>query len=611
MCAAIAHRGPDDEGVHVDGNFGMGMRRLAIIDLESGHQPIFNEDQSVGVVYNGEIYNYPELRSTLSTEGHRFRTRSDTETLVHGYERWGLDLPSRLNGMFAFCVWDASKRKIFLARDHIGIKPLYVYEDDGLIAWASEIKALLVLPDVPAVLDDGALVDFLTFGYVPGPRTMFRGIRKLLPASTLVIDPTGARSSAFWDLQFNTGGGHAQAWTEEVRALLDDSVRRQLMSDVPLGAFLSGGIDSSSIVATMSRLGVEKISTYAIGFGADDAFHSELPKAASVAKQFGTDHHEIMVEPNVADLFKPLIYHLDEPFTDTSFVVTYLVSRLARETVTVILSGVGGDEIFAGYRRYLWPRYDRLYRMLPGVVDRSVVRPLLHRLPVDRGSRFKSLVRYAKGFVDQVDLPGPERYQGYVRVFSDDQLDAVASPQWRENTRGRQGAHVVRYFAALNGADPLSCMLYADLKTALVDSLLSFTDKMSMAVSLEARVPLLDYRLVELAARIPSDLKIKGLTGLKHVLKEAVRDRLPEHIVTQKKQGFGTPVSRWFRGHLKPMLLDLLSAERIKRRGFFDVKTVGDLVDAHMKERADHSEHLMALVAFEMWHEIFLDGRPG
>lgn len=609
MCRTIVHRGPDDEGTYCSGNIGLGMRRLAIIDLAGGRQPIFNEDETIAVVFNGEIYNYPELKQQLTGAGHVFRTHSDTEVLVHGYEEWGDDLPRHLNGMFAFSIWDSRRRRVFLARDHIGVKPLYIYEDANQITWASEIKALLVVPGVKAAVDPLALVDFLSLGYVPAPRTMFRGISKVPPAGTMVIEQGHARSGSFWDLEFTEEKRSAEAWCEEVRALVDDAVRRQLMSDVPLGAFLSGGVDSSAIVATMRRLGVDRVSTYAIGFGGEDAFHSELTDAAATARLFETEHHEIVVEPNVADLFFPLIRHLDEPVTDTSFVVTYLVSKLARESVKVILSGVGGDEIFAGYRRYLGPRLQRLYGVVPRAMHQRVLLPMVKMLPVDRGSSWKSKVRYMRGFLEHADQPEAERYQSYVGIFGGDIGSALLSEEFSREVKDHRAERVAQVYRTARCNDPLNRMLYTDLKTSLVDSLLAFTDKMTMAVSLEARVPLLDYRLVELAARIPANLKLRGMKGMKHIFKMAMRDRLPVSVMNRKKRGFGTPVSRWFRGPLRPLLADLLSSEKISARGYFRPEAVAQLVDDHLEQRADRSEHLLALLTFEIWHQTFVEGQ--
>jgi len=606
MCRSISHRGPDDEGFFVDGNMGMGMRRLAIIDLAGGRQPMFNEDGQVAAVFNGEIYNYQELRRELEALGHRFRTRSDTEVLVHGYEAWGERLPERLNGMFTFSIWDGRQRRLLLARDHIGIKPLYLYEDDQVVAWSSEIKAILQIPGVRAQLDPEGLVGFLRFGYVPAPRTMFRRIRKVEPATALMLGEGGQRTWRFWDVEYEPEEKSEAELCEQLRALLEDAVRRQLMSDVPLGAFLSGGLDSSAIVSTMHRLGVGHIATYSIGFDGPDAFHSELDKADTIAQLFGTDHHQIRVRPNVADLFPQLVCQLDEPMTDTSFVVTYLVSRLARETVKVILSGVGGDELFAGYRRYWGPKLQRLYETVPAGARQRFVEPAVRQLPVDRGSRLKLLFRYARGFLDNAALGEADRYQGYVGVFNGE-LEDVLTEEFAELAAQGGPDQVARYYREAPADDALNRMMYADLKTSLVDSLLAFTDKMSMTVSLEARVPLLDYRIVELAARIPPELKLHGFFGLKHVFKKALADRLPRAIIRQKKQGFGTPISRWFRDELRPLLLDMLAEERVRRRGYFKPAVVQSLIEDHLRQRADRSEHLLALLTFELWHEAYLD----
>ncbi len=607
MCARIVHRGPDDEGIFTDDNLGMGMRRLAVIDLEGGHQPIFNEDGSISTVFNGEIFNYPELKQELQGQGHHFRTHSDTESLVHGYEQWGDALPSHLNGMFAFSIWDSRARRLLIARDHVGIKPLYLFEDEHVLAWASEIKALFALPFIKPELDQQALIDYFTFGYVPAPRTMFKGIEKLPPATYLVAKGRQVSRHGYWDVAFHPEERPFEDWCEELRTTFDDAVGRQLASDVPLGAFLSGGIDSTAIVTSMRELGTKDISTYAIGFGAEDAFHNETDKAAMVAKAVGTNHHEILVEPDVTQLIEPLIYHLDEPVTDTSFLVSYLVSKLAKESVTVILSGVGGDEVFGGYRRYLWPEIQKYYSLLPNFVDRSMVRPLVSRMPVDRGSPLKAFARYLRGYLAHADLPDAERYQGYVRIFTDGQLQNLLSSDMRPVHAASPANQVADWYRAADAKAPLDHMLYADQKTSLVDSLLSFTDKMTMAVSLEARVPFLDTRLIELAARMPPDLKMKGLRDGKRVLKGAMAERFPKGLLKQRKQGFGTPISRWFRGGLREYLHDMLSPERLRARGLVDPKVAWNLIDDHMAERADHSEHILALLTLEVWQGVFFD----
>ena len=565
-----------------------------------------NEDRSVSVVYNGEIYNHQDLRRELVSCGHHFRTRSDTEVLVHGFEQWGTDLPARLNGMFAFSIWNHKTRELFLARDHIGIKPLYIYEDSSRILWGSEIKAILAA-GVDARLDHSVLQDFLRFGFVPGPGSLFQGIRKLAPASWVTMTCQGAAESTYWDVRFTPEDKSSDQWADEVADLIDECVKSQLVSDVPVGAFLSGGLDSSAIVAAMRRASVPKLSTYAIGFEGKDAFHSELDKARTVSDAFHTDHHEILVSANAADSLAPLTRQLDEPFTDTSFIVTHLVSHLASQSVKVILSGVGGDELFAGYRRYLGPRLQAYYDWIPSRVKASTIRPILNRLPADRGSMLKSMVRYAKGFDRQAELSPPCRYQGYVAVCTDAQRDALLTPEFREAYGRTPSRQVADYYANAPCADSLNRMLYADLKTTLVDSLLSFTDKMTMATSLEARVPLLDIRLVELAARIPTRVKLKGFRGLKHVLKRSQRDRLPDSVIRQRKQGFGTPISRWLRDGTREMMMDLLSPGRLNDRGIFDPKAVQSLIDDHDTQREDFSEQIMALLTFEIWHQQFID----
>lgn len=608
MCQSLIHRGPDDEGVMTDGPVGMGMRRLAIIDLAAGRQPMQNEDGSVSVVFNGEIYNHAELRRELVSHGHTFRTRSDTEVLVHGFEQWGTDLPGRLNGMFAFSIWNHTTQELFLARDHVGVKPLYIYEDGERIVWASEIKALLAA-GVTAQLNPDALQDFLRYGFVPCPGSLFQGIRKLGPAHWLKLTRRGTTESTYWDLAFNPEYKPAEQWSEEVADLLDTCVKSQLVSDVPLGAFLSGGLDSSAIVGAMQHAGVADIATYAIGFEGKDAFHNELNKASAVAKRFDTKHHEIVVSSEAADLLEPLTYQLDEPCTDTSFIVTYLVSKLARNSVKVILSGVGGDELFAGYRRYLGPRLQQYYAWIPSTIRKSVIRPVLDRLPADRGSKIKSLFRYAKSFDRHSDLPPSLQYQGYVAVCPGEQRDALLTRDFRAAHDRRHSRQVAESYDTESNRDPLNRMLYADLKTNLVDSLLSFTDKMTMAVSLEARVPLLDIRLIELAARIPPDVKLTGFRGLKHVLKQSQRSRLPAEIINQRKQGFGTPISRWLRDGTRTMMMDLLSPGRLKSEGIFDASVVQQMIADHDAQRADFSEPLLALLTFELWHKQFISGR--
>ncbi len=606
MCDLIRHRGPDDHGVFVDGNVGMGMRRLAIIDLDGGVQPMSSPDGRITVVFNGEIYNHADLRAELRSEGFSFRTRSDTEVLVHGYRAWGNELPERLNGMFAFSIWDSHRRRLLIARDRVGIKPLYIVENDEFVIWSSEIKAFRALSDVQFRMDERVLLDYLRYGYVPGPHTLLRGVQKFPPATLRTFGQAQDVCRQYWTVSLESHTMAGEDLFEELRFLVDDSVQRRLMSDVPLGAFLSGGIDSSAIVATMRRVGTNQISTYSIGFGEDDRFHDETDKAERVAATFGTRHHKILAEPRIADMMAPLAWYLDEPLSDTSFIVTYLVSKLASDSVKVILSGVGGDELFGGYRRYLGCRFHRIYDYLPKSIHRGLIRPVVDMLPVDRGSRVKSLFRYARGFLEAAGLPEGLRYDRYVAVLAEPP-NGLLAPDLQQLYRNDASVHVARLYDDAPTNDSLKRMAYADLHTSLVDSLLLFTDKMSMAVSLEARVPLLDHRLVELGLRIPDHMRIRGIRGLKWAFRQAMRDRLGTDVINQRKQGFGTPISRWFRTELKTLLYDLLSAETLHRRGYFRWEGVRKLLDDHMAQRADNSEALMTLLMLELWQRSFLD----
>jgi asparagine synthase (glutamine-hydrolysing) len=606
MGAAVVHRGPDDEGVFLSPRAALGMRRLSIIDVGGGHQPIPNEDETVWVVCNGEIYNFPELRAELERRGHRFRTRSDTEIIAHLYEDEGVGLFKHLRGMFGVAVWDVSAKRLVLGRDRLGKKPLYVRREPHRLLFGSEIKSILEDPAVPRRINVQALNEYLALGYVPAPLTMFEGIEKLLPGHYLVVENDRIRDEEYWDVRFG-GVEHASEadWVEMVREKLLDSVRARLISDVPLGAFLSGGIDSSAVVSAMARL-TGRVKTYSIGFEGPDAFYNELPYARTVAQTFGTDHHEIVVKPEVADLLPKLVWHLDEPLADSAFITTYLVSRLARESVTVILSGVGGDELFGGYRRYLGDAIGGYYRRLPAVVRRRLLPALLSRLPQDRHAAFDNYVRYASAFVKSADLDPAARYTSYVTLCSPE-VRAALLRGGADDTG--VSATLQRYFARCEGAGDLDRIFYVDLKTSLPDDLLLLTDKASMAASIECRAPFIDHELVELTSRMPADLKVRGFT-LKYLLKKAVSPWLPKEILTRKKRGFGAPVGSWLRRDLEPLVQDTLSERQVAQRGLFAWPAVHDLIEQHRSRRADHTDHLLGLVNLELWCRIFLDRHP-
>jgi len=605
MGRVIVHRGPDDEGHHADGPCAIGMRRLSIIDLAGGHQPLSNGDGTLWIVCNGEIYNFRELRRELEALGHRFKTASDSEVILHSYAQYGDEFIHRLNGMFGFALLDARRRRLIVGRDRLGIKPIYLYRDARRFAFASEAKALLALPGISAEIDPSALNSYLNLGYVAAPRSIFRGIGKLPPASVLIVERGRVEERRYWHVSGATDRGIAEAeWVERIRARLDESVRMQMVSDVPIGAFLSGGIDSSTVVGLMAAHSDQPIRTYAIGFKgtAADDFYNELPYARQVADLFNTEHHEIVVRPDVVSLLPRLLWHMDEPLSDTAFITTYLVSQFARRDVTVILSGVGGDELFGGYRRYLGNHYQAHFDRLPGWARRAAL-ALGELLPSDRHSPLLNLSRLAKGFLESAGLPLEERYRAYVQVFPLRQvqqmlrLDGAARPDMIEAA-----------FRHAGGTDSLNRMLAVDAETMLPDDLLMLTDKMSMATSLECRVPLLDHELVELAARMPEEVKIRG-GRLKHAMKEAVANLLPRDILERKKRGFGTPMGAWLKKELAPLVRGLLSDSVVKDRGLFHFPAVQELIASHEANRIDGTDRLLTLLSLEIWSRLYLDGR--
>jgi asparagine synthase (glutamine-hydrolysing) len=586
------------------------MRRLSIIDVAGGHQPIANEDETIWLVLNGEIYNFHELRAGLEKKGHRFRTRTDTEVIVHLYEEEGTGLFKRLRGMFSLALWDAKRERLVIGRDRIGEKPLYVRREPNRLLFASELKSILQVDDFPRRLSLDSLQEYLALGYVPAPLTMFEGIEKLLPGHCLAVEKGRIEDQEYWDVPFGQTEQHSeQEWIELLREKLLETVKAQLVSDVPLGAFLSGGIDSSTIVAAMARMTGQPVKTYSIGYGGDQSYYNELPYAKIVAKAFGTDHHEIVVRPEVSALLPKLMWHMDEPIADSACLTTYLISRLARESVTVILSGVGGDELFGGYRRYLGDNLHRMYRLLPGPIRKSVLPAVLKLVSQDRTSAWKDYARYAAAFIKTGELDPASRYMSYVTLFSPQVQYELLRQESRAGSNGNEmAAEALRKcFAHCTGNDALNRIIYADLKTSLPDDLLALTDRMSMAASIECRAPLVDYELVELASRVPSSLKVRGLT-MKYLLKKAVAPWLPREVIRRKKRGFGAPVGGWLRQDLKPLVNELLSEEQVRRRGLFHWPAVQQLIKAHQEQRSDYTDHIFALIALETWCRIYFDG---
>ncbi|MDH5627103.1 MAG: asparagine synthase (glutamine-hydrolyzing), partial [Candidatus Krumholzibacteria bacterium] len=538
MCDAIRHRGPDDAGYHLDGGVGLGMRRLSIIDVAGGHQPIFNEDRSKVIVYNGEIYNHRDVRAELEKRGHRYTTRTDTESILHAYEEYGDACVTHLRGMFGIAIWDTTRQRLFLARDRLGKKPLYYTHPSGpagRLAFASEVKALLTLPGVERRVDAQALADYAAWGYVPDPLSIYRGIAKLPPAHYLVYEGGEVRVQKYWDVDYSTAGEQDEVQVvDRVLDLLDDAVRMRLMSDVPLGAFLSGGTDSSVVVALMARHTPGRVKTFSIGF--DEAQYNELPYARRVAEHFGTEHHEEVVRPDAERDVLALVRQFDEPFSDSSMIPTYYVSRLARRHVTVALSGDGGDELFAGYLRYLDAPEVRAANRVPAVLRDAILGPVTGAMPA--GARGIDRLRNLMGGAD--DQYVRHMSGGISRtlheVFEADFLRGIEDP-----------ARVAAPFlASVRDADPLSRRQYLDTHTYLPGDILTKVDRASMMVSLEARAPLLDHVLAEFAATIPVGLRMKGMTT-KYILKKVAERLMPAELVHRPKMGFAVPVAFWLK----------------------------------------------------------------
>ena len=606
MGNVTAHRGPDDEGQYIEpnGQCGIAMRRLSIIDLTGGHQPLSNADGSLWLVCNGEIYNYRELRADLKARGHAFKTESDSEVLLHLYAIHGDDFVHHLDGMFNFALWDARRRRLLIGRDHLGVKPLYVRRDAQGLAFATEAKALLQIPGVQAELNREVLGDYLHLGYVPAPHSLFAGIDKLPPATLLAVENGEIRQWRYWRLPSKVDRTLSEAeWIERIRTQMEAAVHRQMVSDVPIGAFLSGGVDSSAVVAYMARHSEQPIRTYAIGFegGEAEKLYNELPYARQVAELLGTEHHEIVVKPDVVGLLPRLLWHLDEPIADSAFITTWLVSEFARRDVKVILSGVGGDELFGGYRRYLGDHYVRKLQRLPRWL-RRLMADVAGRLPSDRHSKLLNTLRLARGLLQSAELTPDERYRHYLQVMDRATVQALlggAAP-------GSDALGAA--FAAAGHDDALNRMFAVDAETQLPDDMLILTDKMSMAVSLECRVPLLDRALVELAASIPAELKIKN-GRLKHLMKEALSDTLPADILDRKKRGFGTPMGAWLKRDLAPVLQRLLAPAAVQARGLFDPAVVSRLIADHEAARIDGTDALLSLMNLEIWSRLYLDRR--
>jgi asparagine synthase (glutamine-hydrolysing) len=599
MNETIVHRGPDDEGIYTDLGIGLGFRRLSIIDLQGGHQPISNEDGTIWVMLNGEIYNYMELRQDLDQRGHHFATRSDTESIVHLYEEYGERCFARLDGMFAIALWDGREGKLLLARDRLGKKPLFYAADAQRILFGSELKALLAGGISKTDVNPSAISDYFSFGYIPAPKTIYRSVCKVLPGHYVVASKSNLRDVSYWDISFaHVEDRSEEEWSEIVRHQVCEATRVRLMSDVPLGAFLSGGIDSSSIVAMMSRIMNRPVTTCSIGFGIKE--YNETQYAKQIARLFASDHHESFVHASAIDIVNKLAWHFDEPFADSSAVPTYYVSKVAREHVTVALGGDGGDESFAGYRRYLFDYYEnRLRRYVPGWMRRSVFGPLgKYYPPLAAAPR----VFRAKATLQSLSRSPLEGYFNSVSIFRPGDKARLFTPDFHRMLGGYDSIGVFDHYYNRAGTDDLlSRIQYVDIKTYLPDDILAKVDRASMAVSLEVRAPLLDHHLMERVASMPSSLKLRGRSG-KYILKKAMEPILPNDILYRRKQGFAVPLDQWFRNELKELAHDSLFRANDE---IFDSKFLQKIWEQHQGGHYDRSAHLWSILMFRKWQETF------
>ena len=604
MCETIVHRGPDSEGIWMDDTVALGMRRLSIIDLATGDQPVFGCDPAVVAMQNGELYNYRELRSGLEKNGHKFVTHTDTEIIPHLYEEHGEAFVEQLNGMFAIALWDSRKKKLILARDRFGEKPLYYGVFDGKLLYASEVKALLAHPGVARELDHDGLREYLSFDYVPAPRSIYKGISKLPAGHILVVENGEVRTRRYWNLSWNKNGNkpsvsHA---AKELRELLSDAVRMRLVSDVPLGILLSGGVDSSAIAALAVEHAADKVKTFSIGFE-EDSF-DESKYARQVAHHLGTEHYEATLSvETAADLISEIGGWLDEPLSDGSLIPTFMLSRFVRHHVTVALGGDGGDELFAGYPTYYGHRVAQQYSRVPAFVRNGLIAPAVNRLPVS--TRNLSFEYRAKRFVRASEWDIVRRHHSWFGSFSLDEQEQLLTTDLRSETSGDIYTDARQMLTLCDATDDVERMQFLDINFYMAEDILTKVDRAAMAVSLETRAPFLDPSVAQFAASLPVNYRLRGSQG-KYILKKALEPLLPANILHRKKKGFGIPIADWLKGRLNPLMHDLLAEERLRKQGLFEPKFVSTLIREHETGVASHHKQLWTLLVFQLWYDKFL-----
>ncbi len=605
MCESIIHRGPDSEGIWTDNTVALGMRRLSIIDLHTGDQPVYSEDKSIVAMVNGELYNYREVRADLENRGHKFVTQTDVEIVPHLYEEYGEDFVDHLNGMFAIALWDSRRKRLILARDRYGEKPLYYGVFDGKLIYASEPKALLANPAVPREMDLEALRHYLSFDYVPAPRSIYKGISKLPAAHILTVEKGEVRTRRYWNLTFNKNGHipSIDQAAQELRELLSDAVRMRLVADVPLGVLLSGGIDSSAVAAFAAQHATETVKTFSIGF-TEDSF-DETRYAREVAAHLGTDHYEeILSVAKAADLISDIGTWLDEPISDGSLIPTYLLSKFVRKHVTVALGGDGGDELFAGYPMYYGHKVAGFYRSIPGFIRSGIIAPVVNMLPVS--TKNLSFDYRAKRFVRSAKYDTVTRHHSWFGSFSVDDQMPLLTEQVRTQTSGDISEGARALLGICDAQSEIEQMQYLDINFYMAEDILSKVDRASMAVSLETRAPFLDPRVGEFAASLPVDYKLRGSNG-KFILKKAVEGVVPGSVLRRSKKGFGIPIADWLKGRLNPLMHDLLAPSRLRDQGIFEIDYVEKLIRDHETGIASHHKQLWTLLVFQLWYDNFLD----
>lgn len=606
MCARLEHRGPDSRGIHLDRNVALGIQRLRVIDLDTGDQPIYNEDRSIVVVLNGEIYNHRELRAELAGRGHGFRTRSDTEVIVHLYEELGPRCVERLEGMFAFALWDAREERLLLARDRVGKKPLLYSLRDGVISFASEMHALLGDEGIPREVDPEAIDAYLGLGYVPAPRSALRAVSKLPPAHTLVLDRSGVELSRYWSLDYGwKRTGKPDEIAAELLGMIRTATRKRLVADVPVGAFLSGGIDSSAVVAAMAAESSTPVKTFSIGF--DDDRFDELPHARRVAEQFGTEHEEFLVRADAISVLPDIVRHHGEPFADPSAIPTHYLAAMTRNRVTVALNGDGGDESFGGYSRYVANAVAGRLDLLPAPIRRALARAA-SRLG-DQGE-VGDLRNKARRLGSAMTLTEAERYEAYMSWLGEDLRRQLYTPEFSEQVGDVAGATIAGAFAGATGTDVVDRMLEVDVSTYLVGDLIAKVDIATMAHGLEARSPLLDPELMQFAASIPAGMKVRGREK-KWILRRALRGILPDDLLDRPKQGFSVPLSGWLRGELRPWVSEVLLDREATSRGYFEPSEVEALIARHDAGAEALAKPIWSLVMLELWHRELIDTATG